>query len=171
MKEGIQHEGEEGEPAESCYGLRQSHVVSGQSAEARGPSKRAFGHPPARQEHESALGLFELYYNQSDPFACCRCRRFLSRIPQIDKGHLDMRAGRPLNIRSKIGHLGSLLFIGRSGFNGARMATCVNRSMNFRPFFALVAISGSLNIRSTLITPVWCSPLWRPGAPCRSMTT
>ena len=125
---------------ETSYGLRQPLVVSGQAAETRGPGKGTFDHPSTRQEHESAFSFFEFYHNQSDPIGCCRCRRFLSRIPLVDKGHLDMFAGHLLNICSKIGHLGSLLFIGRSDFQGEKISKCVNRRMNFRPLLALVAV-------------------------------
>jgi|GEM_PF-1406039 len=140
MKEGVEHESEEGEPMKSCHGLRKSLVVSGQSAEARSPSERAFDYPSPWQEHESAFGLFEFYHNKSDSIGCCGLRRFLSRIAMVDKVHLDMFSGSLLNICRKISHLGSLLFIGRSDFQGELISQCVNCSMNFGPLLALVAI-------------------------------
>jgi len=42
----LEHEGEEGEDVEAFDGFWQTFIIFSQAAEARGPRKRAFHHPP-----------------------------------------------------------------------------------------------------------------------------
>ena len=51
---------------ESGEGLRQPLIVTCQAAEARHPSKGAFHHPAARQQHEAPLGVGQLDDLQPD---------------------------------------------------------------------------------------------------------
>src|SRR5260370_35383418 len=64
FEDSAEHEASEGEVMEGGESFRESLVVSGQSAEAGGPGEAEFHHPPARQQHETAFGLWVLYHRQ-----------------------------------------------------------------------------------------------------------
>src|SRR5882762_2570115 len=64
FEDSAEHEASEREVMEGGEGLRESLVVSGQSAEAGSPGEAAFHHPAARQQYEAALGLCVLDHLQ-----------------------------------------------------------------------------------------------------------
>jgi hypothetical protein len=68
----------EGNEVECGQGLGQSFVFASESAEARGPGKRAFHDPAAWQQDEAALGFGVLDHLQSD---AVRLGRFGASLP------------------------------------------------------------------------------------------
>jgi hypothetical protein len=61
--------------------LRQSLIISGQSAEAAEPSETAFDHPSSGQQHETFFGLRMLHHFQLDAVRLGLIRRRFTGVP------------------------------------------------------------------------------------------
>ena len=93
----MEHQAGEGDEVQSSHGLWQPLVVLDQSPKPRRPRQRAFHYPPARQQHEAALGLRVLYHLKPNAASFGIGLRLLPRIALISISQLDILAGRLLD--------------------------------------------------------------------------
>ena len=88
--EGVEHEGEEGEPMKAGEAGGEAFIVARETAETARPGKGSLDHPASGQEHKAALGLVVLDDLQADSMFSGRMGRILSRVALIDKGEFDV---------------------------------------------------------------------------------
>src|SRR5260370_11011883 len=112
FEDSAEHEASEGEVMEGGGSLRESLVVSGQSAEAGGPGEAAFHHPAARQQHETAFGLCVLDHLQLNAVLGGRALGGFPGVALVDIGKLHMVSGDPLHLLGELLHLGAILLLG-----------------------------------------------------------
>src|SRR5437660_10391414 len=124
----------------ACERRGESFIVSGQTAEARRPSKGALDHPASGQEDKAALGFFEFYHFQAHPMFGGLSRGLLPGVALIDKGQFDLVSSDLLNLPRKLADLGALLLIGRSNLQGQQMPQSIHRHVDFGSLAPLVTI-------------------------------
>src|ERR1035437_5884963 len=87
-------------------------VVSGESAEARGPGEASLDHPAAWQQHESALGHWVFDYFEPDAVALGRLGRGVAGVALINVGHLHGAARARVHVLGQRLHLSAIALVG-----------------------------------------------------------
>ena len=127
-------------------GLRQSFIVTRQSAESRHPAETSFDHPSSRQQHKASFRRWEFDDFELDTMFFCRIGCVFACVALINIGDLDCFAGLGLHSLGKFGDLGSILLISCCYAQRKKMSQGVNRQMDFVAFAAfrpIVAGSGA----------------------------
>ncbi len=118
----------------------QAFVITGEAAEACGPTKGSLDHPTSWQKDKTSFGRGKFDDFKPDSMLGCRLRRGLARITLVHKGYLHRFAGCLLHFLSKFGDLIAVLFVGRGDFQGQQVAQRIDRDMNLRAFAPFIAV-------------------------------
>ena len=102
----------------SGEGVGESFVVSGESAEKRGPGEASLDDPSSWQQHEAALCLGVLDHLQLDAMLGGRVGCGLTGVALIDIGQLHVAAGDLLDLFAQPLDLGAVLFARRGHVQG-----------------------------------------------------
>src|SRR5581483_12328908 len=105
----MKHETSEDDQVQTGKRARKSLVIAHQTSKTRGPGKRAFHHPSARQEHKAPPGFGQLDDFQTDAVFLRGLRRNLASGALVHEGHFDMVASHRLNGLSQFADLSSIL--------------------------------------------------------------
>jgi hypothetical protein len=133
---------------QSCKRLRQSLIISRQSAEPRRPGETALHYPTPRQQHKAFPGLRELYTFQLDDVRLgCLCGSF-SRVARVNKGQLDILTRHCLHSFGQHRYLRPVLLRGRGEVQRQQLPQCVNGDMKLAalsPFGSIIASRAPLS--------------------------
>ena len=76
-------------------------VIFDNPSATRGPGKRPFDDPAARQQDETTFGFRQFHHFESDAFCVGCVRGSMTGVALVDIGQVDCIASRVLNVSSK----------------------------------------------------------------------
>lgn len=89
----MQHQAGKGHEMQTRQDLWQPLIVTGQAAEAGGPSKVSLDDPALGQENKAVLGLRQLDDLEADAMGLGSVSRVLARVALVDVGQLHRVPG------------------------------------------------------------------------------
>ena len=111
--------------------LRQSFIVTGQTAEAGLPINAPLNHPAPRQQDEALLGGRQFYHFQSDAVCGDSLNSLVARVGLIYLSDFDRLVRDFLHLRAEFRHLCTVLLTGCRHMQGQQMPERVYRQMHF----------------------------------------
>src|SRR5450759_2657292 len=136
----MKHEHSKSQQVKTRQRLWQPFIVASQATKTRHPGKTALHEPTPRQQHETALGMWQLDDLQLHTLLFGLLSRHFARVSLIDKGQFHRVPGDVLHGLSQFAYLGTVLFIGGRDMQRQQMAQRINCQMHLAPFTSFRSI-------------------------------